>query len=82
MATPEENLKKAVDLKNQGNTAFAAHDWPTAIDFYTKAIELNDKEPTFWSNRAQVRTTPSASSPLPPPSGRVTDRLCLRTRHI
>jgi serine/threonine-protein phosphatase 5 len=53
MATPEE---RAVDLKNQGNKAFAAHDWPTAIDFYSKAIELNSKEPTFWSNRAQVRT--------------------------
>lgn len=51
MATPEA---KATDLKNQGNKAFAAHDWPTAIDFYSKAIELNDKEPTFWSNRAQA----------------------------
>lgn len=51
MATPEE---QAVALKNQGNKAFAAHDWPTAIDFYSQAIELNDKEPTFWSNRAQV----------------------------
>lgn len=55
MATPEE---KAVDLKNQGNKAFAAHDWPAAIDFYSKAIQLNDKEPTYWSNRAQVRATP------------------------
>ena len=53
MATTEE---KATDLKNQGNKAFAAHDWPTAIDFYSKAIELNDQEPTYWSNRAQVRT--------------------------
>lgn len=51
MATNEE---KAVALKNEGNKAFAAHDWPTAINFYTKAIELNDKEPTYWSNRAQV----------------------------
>ncbi|KAK4156490.1 serine/threonine protein phosphatase [Chaetomidium leptoderma] len=51
MATPEA---KATDLKNQGNKAFAAHDWPKAIDFYTKAIELNDKEPAFWSNRAQA----------------------------
>jgi serine/threonine-protein phosphatase 5 len=51
MATAEE---KATDLKNQGNKAFAAHDWPTAIDLYTKAIELNSKEPTFWSNRAQA----------------------------
>lgn len=52
MATTED---KANDLKNQGNKAFAAHDWPTAIDFYSKAIELNDKDPAYWSNRAQVR---------------------------
>jgi hypothetical protein len=52
MSTPEE---KATALKNEGNKAFAAHDWPTAIEFYTKAIELNDKEKTFYSNRAQVR---------------------------
>lgn len=51
MASPEE---QATALKNQGNKAFAEHDWPTAIDFYTKAIELNDKEPTFFTNRAQV----------------------------
>ncbi|KAI9746541.1 MAG: hypothetical protein M1818_000254 [Claussenomyces sp. TS43310] len=43
-----------VALKNQGNKAFAAHDWPTAIDFYTKAIELNSNEPTYYSNRAQA----------------------------
>ncbi|KAH8733322.1 serine/threonine-protein phosphatase 5 [Ilyonectria robusta] len=46
--------QSAVDLKNQGNKAFAAGDWPTAIDFYSKAIELNDKEPTFFTNRAQA----------------------------
>ncbi|KAK3378163.1 serine/threonine-protein phosphatase 5 [Podospora didyma] len=51
MATPEE---QAVDLKNQGNKAFAAHDWLTAIEFYDKAIELNPNEPTYWSNRAQA----------------------------
>ena len=42
-------------LKNEGNKAFAAHDWPKAIDFYTQAIELDDKQPTFYANRAQVR---------------------------
>jgi serine/threonine-protein phosphatase 5 len=52
MASPEQ---QAVALKNEGNKAFAARDWPTAIGFYTKAIALNDKEPTFYANRAQVR---------------------------
>ncbi|KAI9049506.1 hypothetical protein LZ554_006535 [Drepanopeziza brunnea f. sp. 'monogermtubi'] len=51
MASPEE---QAVAFKNDGNKAFAAHDWPTAIELYTKAIELNDKEPTYFSNRAQA----------------------------
>lgn len=45
---------EAVALKNEGNKAFAQHDWPTAIDYYTKAINLHDKEPTFFANRAQA----------------------------
>lgn len=44
----------AVAAKNQGNEAFKAHDWPTAIDCYTKAIELNPQEPAFYTNRAQA----------------------------
>jgi serine/threonine-protein phosphatase 5 len=52
MAIDEE---RALELKNEGNKAFAAHDWPKAIDFYTKAIEANPNEPTFYANRAQVR---------------------------
>ncbi|KAI9864516.1 MAG: hypothetical protein M1813_003005 [Trichoglossum hirsutum] len=44
----------AVALKQKGNQAFAAHDWPTAIEFYGKAIEANDKEPSFFCNRAQA----------------------------
>lgn len=50
----DSKVDEANALKNEGNKAFAAHDWRTAIEFYTKAIELNDKEPTFYSNRAQV----------------------------
>jgi serine/threonine-protein phosphatase 5 len=49
-------VEEAVTLKNQGNKAFAAHDWEGAIEYYTKAIELNPKEPTYYSNRAQVHT--------------------------
>lgn len=47
-------MAEAVELKNKGNAAFKNNDWPTAIDFYTKAIEKNGKEPSFYSNRAQV----------------------------
>lgn len=46
--------EEAVALKNEGNHAFAAHDWPTAIAKYTQAIAKNDREPTFYSNRAQA----------------------------
>lgn len=65
MSTTEE---QAVAFKNDGNKAFAAHDWPKAVEMYTKAIELNDKEPTFYSNRAQVEsrlTLPSLHPSLP-----------------
>jgi len=58
MTTPEE---QAVAFKNEGNKAFAAHDWVAAIDLYTKAIELDGKQPTYYSNRAQVH---SYSAPL------------------
>ncbi|OQN98260.1 hypothetical protein B0A48_15536 [Cryoendolithus antarcticus] len=44
----------AVSLKNKGNDAFKAHDWPSAVDYYSKAIEANDQEPSFYTNRAQA----------------------------
>lgn len=44
----------ANELKAKGNKAFAEHDWPTAIDFYTQAIDKYDQDVTFFSNRAQV----------------------------
>lgn len=46
--------ERATALKQKGNKAFAAHDWPTAVDFYTQAIEASDKDPSFYCNRAQV----------------------------
>jgi serine/threonine-protein phosphatase 5 len=45
---------EAVALKESGNKAFKEHDWEAAIDFYSKAIEAYDKEPSFYTNRAQV----------------------------
>jgi serine/threonine-protein phosphatase 5 len=44
----------AIDFKNQGNKAFAAHDWVKAIESYTKAIELDPTQASFYTNRAQV----------------------------
>lgn len=55
MGNPQE---EAVQLKNKGNEAFKNADWPTAVDFYTKAIEAYDKEPSFYTNRAQVGSLP------------------------
>ena len=48
----------AVKLKEQGNKAFKEHDWPSAISFYTQAIDLYDKEASFYTNRAQVSNIP------------------------
>lgn len=62
-------MSQAVDLKNQGNKAFASGDFPAAVDLYSKAIEANSTEPTFYTNRAQVR------APSLPSRGRVTDSL-------
>ncbi|KAK2730817.1 hypothetical protein FQN55_005427 [Onygenales sp. PD_40] len=44
----------ATALKQQGNKAFASHDWLEASKFYTQAIEKYDKDPSFYCNRAQV----------------------------
>ena len=54
MTIDKETKENAVALKNEGNKAFKAHDWPTAIDFYSQAIALDDTEPTYYANRAQV----------------------------
>lgn len=76
MATSEE---QATAFKNEGNKAFMAHDWPKAIELYTKALELNDKEPTFYSNRAQV-CLPTTSCPSMPHVRTFADHglVCLR----
>lgn len=55
MAVAADSEAAATALKVKGNKAFAQHDWPSAIDLYTKAIEKNGKDPSFYCNRAQVR---------------------------
>ena len=48
------DIEAATALKVKGNKAFAEHEWPTAVDFYNQAIAKYDREPSFFSNRAQV----------------------------
>lgn len=36
----------------QGNAAYKEKQWHKAINFYTEAIKLNDKNATYYSNRA------------------------------
>lgn len=58
----EKEREAASALKLEGNKAFSKHDWPTALDFYTKAIEKYDQDPSFFSNRAQVCLTYRSSA--------------------
>jgi len=50
----------AIVLKDKGNVAFKNHDWPAAIESYSKAIEIYDQEASFFTNRAQVPTNSPA----------------------
>ena len=42
----------AADLKAKGNTAFAAKDFPNAIELFTQAIELDPQNHVLYSNRS------------------------------
>lgn len=46
--------EEALQEKNKGNEAFGRKDWDEAIKHYTRAIELDDTKPVYYSNRAQV----------------------------
>lgn len=48
------SIEDALALKKKGNEAVASCDWLKAIEFYSQAIDLNDKDATFYCNRAQV----------------------------
>ena len=45
-------LKDPIALKEKGNQAFISRDYPKAIDYFTKAIELDPTNPTLYSNRS------------------------------
>ena len=59
-SSPMPSKEEALALKEKGNKAVKEHDWPTALNYYTQAIDLNDQEASFFSNRTQV----GRSSPL------------------
>lgn len=43
------------ELKSQGNKAFQAKDYDTAIEFFSKAIELDQNNYVLWSNRSAAK---------------------------
>jgi hypothetical protein len=50
----DDARSQATALKEKGNEAFKKHDYPTSVDLYSQAIERYGKEPSFYTNRAQV----------------------------
>ncbi|KIW76888.1 hypothetical protein Z517_09332 [Fonsecaea pedrosoi CBS 271.37] len=40
--------------QSQGQSGLAQHDWPSTIDYYTKAIEKHDAGPSLYCNQAQA----------------------------
>ncbi|KAG9248750.1 hypothetical protein BJ878DRAFT_412103 [Calycina marina] len=48
----EAQKKEAEGLKSQGNAAMVKRDYPTAIDFYSKALAIVPGNAIFLSNRA------------------------------
>ena len=49
---PGQVTPESENLKSQGNAAMSRKDYPTAISFYTKALEIASSNPIYLSNRA------------------------------
>ena len=45
-------MQTAQQFKDEGNKAFKSGDYNQAIEHYTKAIELDSTNPTYYSNRS------------------------------
>jgi len=50
----EDIIEKSEKLKSAGNGAKSRHEYRSAIDSYTQAIELNPTNHVLFSNRAQA----------------------------
>jgi hypothetical protein len=61
----DDSRSQAIALKEKGNDAFKAHDYPASVKFYSQAIDRYDKEPSFYTNRAQVRIIARSRARLP-----------------
>ena len=48
----DEDKKRALDIKQEGNQYFAKKEWKAAIDSYSKAIDVDPTDATFYSNRS------------------------------
>ena len=44
--------QKWLQLKELGNNQFKNQNYTSAIDYYTRGIELNQSEPVLYANRA------------------------------
>lgn len=45
---------QAVKAKEKGNEAFKSKNFKSAVEWYTKAIELSPKSPLFYTNRSNA----------------------------
>jgi len=52
MAKPAAKNKAAEELKERGNKAYGENNYADAIVFYSKAIEVDDKNHIYFSNRS------------------------------
>ncbi|MED6124511.1 Serine/threonine-protein phosphatase 5 [Stylosanthes scabra] len=52
MEVDDSNISKAEEFKLRANEAFNARKFTQAIELYTQAIELNDKNAVYYANRA------------------------------
>ena len=48
-------MASADELKAQGNKAFSAKDYDTAIELFSKALELDANNFVLWSNRSAAK---------------------------
>jgi tetratricopeptide (TPR) repeat protein len=48
----ESDSQKAIQFKNEGNEYFKKKEYQKAVESYTKAINLNPMDPSYYGNRA------------------------------